>query len=273
MTTTTPKISPAIVLLVEDDPGDQLLTKEAFESLRVPNELRVVADGREALDYLYRRGRYTQPSEAPRPDLILLDLNMPRVNGQKVAEEIHADPQLRDIPIVVLTTSRRHEDLLHAYGRGVVSFITKPLDFQDFIAAVRDLEKMLKFVLSVKGIRTRAHLSDRQIFRLLRRQQEIEAAADALFQRQLSQMEEVLSRADAGPAAGPSREDIVRVARRILESLPEPQRGPTGHGRQASDSPATPGLVELARALDAAALETGSSRGPDPPAKGGSKPV
>jgi CheY-like chemotaxis protein len=255
MTTTTPKISPAIVLLVEDDPGDQLLTKEAFESLSVPNELRVVADGREALDYLYRRGRYTQASEAPRPDLILLDLNMPRVNGQKVAEEIHADPQLRDIPIVVLTTSRRHEDLLHAYGRGVVSFITKPLDFQDFIAAVRDLEKMLK------------------IFRLLRRQQEIEAAADALFQRQLSQMEEVLSRADAGPAAGPSREDIVRVARRILESLPEPQRRPTGHGRQASDSPATPGLVELARALDAAALETGSSRGPDPPAKGGSKPV
>lgn len=255
MTSTTAKATAAIVLLVEDDPGDQLLTKEAFASLQVPHDLRIVSDGVEALDYLYRRGEYAVI--APRPDLILLDLNMPRVNGQKVAEQVHSDPNLRDIPIVVLTTSQRHEDMLRAYGRGVTSFITKPLDFADFIAAVRDLERLIKHVRALKTIRQRGRLTDRQVFRLLRRQQEMEKLASDVFQQQMGQIAQVLSSRDesSGEAAAPTtREQIAGVAQKILDGLPErPSRtARTTHSADSDSDPGTPGLIELARALEAA---------------------
>lgn len=261
MTSTTTKITLAVVLLVEDDPGDQLLTKEAFESLRVPHELRIVSDGKEALDYLYQRGDYGAALSAPRPDLILLDLNMPRVNGQKVAEQIHSDPNLSDIPIVVLTTSRRPEDMLRAYGRGVASFITKPLDFERFIAAVRDLERLIKYVVALKTVRHRAGPSHKQIFRLLRRQQEVQELTDTVFLQQMGQIKEVLGASGERPAEEAAeaarREQIVRVAQKILSSLPERQTHLPLTPSAAPAHPAqdTPSLIELARALEAAGKE------------------
>jgi CheY-like chemotaxis protein len=265
---TTTKITPAVVLLVEDDPGDQLLTREAFQSLQVPHELRVVSDGKEALDYLYRRGPYASAQEAPRPDLILLDLNMPRVTGQRVAEQIHSDPNLRGIPVVVLTTSQRHEDMLRAYGRGVTSFITKPLDFDRFIAAVRDLERLIKYVLAIKTVRRRARLSDRQIFRLLRRQRELEESSGTVFEQQMQQLEKVLagcgeapSEEDAGLAR---REEVARVAQKILEAAPA-RRARAAKAAERSPFPATPGLLDLARILE----EAEPSRRADSPSPGG----
>jgi CheY-like chemotaxis protein len=223
--------------------------------LRVPHELRIVSDGQEALDYLYQRGEYASERRAPRPDLILLDLNMPRLNGQKVAEQIHGDPRLRHIPIVVLTTSRRHEDMLRAYGRGVATFITKPLDFEHFIAAVRDLERMIKYVLALKTVRQRVRLSDKQVFRLLRRQQELEEMSDSVFGQQMQQIEEVLSsEAELTPeqaAEAARRQEIVRVAQKILETLPERKARAAGQATPPGrPSPGTGGLIELARALE-----------------------
>jgi CheY-like chemotaxis protein len=253
MTSTATRPNTAIVLLAEDDPGDQLLTKEAFASLRVPHDLRIVSDGNEALDYLYKRGDYAVV--APRPDLILLDLNMPRVNGQEVAEQVRQDPDLREIPIVVLTMSRRHEDMLQAYGRGVTSFITKPLDFADFITAVRHLERLIQYVRALKTVRQRRRLTDRQVVRLLRRQQEMEEVAGAMFQEQMGQIGQILSSRDE-PSVEESdrREQIARVAQKILDGLPKGRLRTvrTTRSTVGSDAePGTPGLLELARALEA----------------------
>lgn len=257
MTSTAMKTPTAIVLLVEDDPDDQLLTKEAFASLQVPHDLRIVSDGNEALDYLYKRGEYA--ATAPRPDLILLDLNMPRVNGQKVAEQVSMDPSLRDIPIVVLTTSRRHEDMLQAYGRGVTSFITKPLDFADFVTAVRHLERLIQYLRALKTVRHGKRPTDRQVVRLLRRQQEMEELVGAMFQQQMSQIERVLTSHDepSGEVAVPAtrREQIAGAAQKILDGLPKgrSRTARTTRSTAASDSgPGTRGLIELARALEAA---------------------
>lgn len=256
MTSTATRPNTAIVLLVEDDPGDQLLTKEAFASLRVPHDLRIVSDGNEALDYLYKRGDYAVV--APRPDLILLDLNMPRVNGQEVAEQVRQDPDLREIPIVVLTMSRRHEDMLQAYGRGVTSFITKPLDFADFITAVRHLERLIQYVRALKTVRHRRRLTDRQVVRLLRRQQEMEEAAGAMFQEQMGQIGQVLA-SRGEPSAEESghrmqREQVAGLAQKILDFLPKGRARTVRTTRRTAGSdaePGTPGLMELARALDA----------------------
>ncbi|MDZ7261448.1 MAG: response regulator, partial [candidate division KSB1 bacterium] len=114
------------ILMAEDDPEDRLLVKDAWEESRVLNELRFVEDGEELMDYLYRRGPYAEPARAPRPGLILLDLNMPRKDGREALKEIKADPELRRIPIVVLTTSKAEEDILRTYDLGANSFITKP---------------------------------------------------------------------------------------------------------------------------------------------------
>jgi CheY-like chemotaxis protein len=206
--------------------------------------------------------------------MILLDLNMPRLNGQRVAEQIHSDPRLRDIPIVVLTTSRRHEDMLRAYGRGVTTFITKPLDFEHFIAAVRDLERMLKFVLALKTVRQRVRLSDKQVFRLLRRQQELEEMTDTVFGQQMQQIEDVLSsEPEPSPeqaAEAARRQEIVRVAQKILETIPErPVRAAVrARGEPAAVEPAahTPGLIELARALETNGQPSDPER-PRPPGR------
>jgi CheY-like chemotaxis protein len=133
------------VLLVEDDPGDIVLIKEAFEYNKVHNSLHVVSDGVEALDFLYRRDGH---EGAPRPDLVLLDLNLPRKDGREVLEEVKADRDLRTIPIVVLTTSEAEEDIVRSYDLHANAYVTKPVDFDRFIEVVRLIDDF--FVTVVK---------------------------------------------------------------------------------------------------------------------------
>ncbi|MET7611166.1 response regulator [Streptomyces seoulensis] len=134
---TTSDGTPIDVLLVEDDPGDELMTREAFEDNKIGNTLHVVRDGEEALDFLYRRGDHTG---APRPDLILLDLNLPKYDGRQVLERIKSDQDLADIPVVVLTTSAAEEDILRSYKLHANAYVTKPVDLDQFIAAVRQID-------------------------------------------------------------------------------------------------------------------------------------
>ncbi|MGW6932344.1 response regulator [Lentzea sp. NPDC054927] len=133
------------VLLVEDDPGDALMTQEAFEHHKIRNTLHVVKDGVEALEFLRRQGRY---ENAPRPGLILLDLNLPRKDGREVLSEVKADAELRSIPVVVLTTSEAEEDVLRSYSLYANAYVTKPVDFDRFIEVVRQIDDF--FVTVVK---------------------------------------------------------------------------------------------------------------------------
>ena len=131
----------AVVLLVEDDVGDQILIQEALQSTPGPKRIEMVGDGEEALEYLYRQGRYSDPVLAPRPDLILLDLNMPRLGGREVAARLKGDPAMRSIPIVAFTTSCREEDVAYCYAVGVNSYIQKPTDFDRLQAVLELLER------------------------------------------------------------------------------------------------------------------------------------
>jgi len=133
------------VLLVEDDPGDALMTQEAFEHHKIRNTLHIVKDGVEALEFLRRQGQY---ANAPRPGLILLDLNLPRKDGREVLSEIKADAELRSIPVVVLTTSEAEEDILRSYSLYANAYVTKPVDFDRFIDVVRQIDDF--FVTVVK---------------------------------------------------------------------------------------------------------------------------
>jgi CheY-like chemotaxis protein len=132
---------PAIILLAEDDLGDQELTTRALKEGKIENELYIVKDGEEALDYLFRRGRYTDPKTSPRPDLFLLDLNMPKLDGRQVLEQICSIHELRNIRVVVLTTSHQEEDITRSYDLGVHSYITKPVDLDQFFNVIRTLEE------------------------------------------------------------------------------------------------------------------------------------
>jgi CheY-like chemotaxis protein len=132
---------PAVILLAEDDLGDQELTKRALKEGKIENELYIVNDGEEALDYLFRRGRYTDPKTSPRPDLFLLDLNMPKLDGRQVLEQICSIHELRNIRVVVLTTSHQEEDITRSYDLGVHSYITKPVDLDQFFNVIRTLEE------------------------------------------------------------------------------------------------------------------------------------
>jgi CheY-like chemotaxis protein len=127
------------ILMADDDPDDRLLAAEALRESRVGNDLRFVEDGEQLLDYLRRRGRWAHPAEAPRPGLVLLDLNMPRMDGREALAEIKGDPELRRIPVVVLTTSRADADVLRSYDLGANSFITKPVTFGGLVEAMRVL--------------------------------------------------------------------------------------------------------------------------------------
>jgi len=128
---------PVEILLVEDSPGDALLIEETFQETKVLNRLSVVRDGVEALDFLYSRGRHVA---APRPDLILLDLNLPRKNGREVLAEIKADPLLHRIPVVILTTSAAEDDVLKSYELHANSYITKSVDLNELLYALRSIE-------------------------------------------------------------------------------------------------------------------------------------
>lgn len=127
------------ILMAEDDPEDRLLTEEGLKESRLVNDLRFVEDGEYLLDYLYRRGKYADPEISPRPGLILLDLNMPRMDGRQALEQIKQDPRLRKIPIVVLTTSQAEEDILQTYDLGVNSYVTKPVTFDALVQILKDL--------------------------------------------------------------------------------------------------------------------------------------
>ncbi|KAA1419746.1 response regulator [Mumia zhuanghuii] len=139
---------PIEVLLVEDDAGDELMTREAFEDNKIANTLHVVRDGEEALDFLYRRGAHTA---APRPDLILLDLNLPKYDGREVLQVIKSDAELSVIPVVVLTTSSAEEDILRSYKLHANAYVTKPVDLDQFIAAVRQIDEFFVTVVRLPG--------------------------------------------------------------------------------------------------------------------------
>lgn len=137
------------VLLVEDDPGDELITREAFEHNKLNNRLHVAHDGEEGLDFLYRRGEY---AEAPRPDLILLDLNLPKYDGRQLLEKVKSDPDLSRIPIVVLTTSSAEEDILRSYQLHANAYVTKPVDLDQFINAVRQIDEFFIQVVRLPNL-------------------------------------------------------------------------------------------------------------------------
>ena len=132
---------PIPLLLADDDPDDRLLAQQALEKSRLANDLRCVEDGEELLDYLRRRGKYADPKQSPRPGLVLLDLNMPRKDGREALREIKSDPNLRDIPVVVLTTSKAEEDIARSYNLGVNSYITKPVKFTALVEVMKTLGK------------------------------------------------------------------------------------------------------------------------------------
>jgi chemotaxis family two-component system response regulator Rcp1 len=128
---------PVIILMVEDNPTDVLIAREGFSGAKMQNTLHVADDGIEAIEFLNQRGKY---ASAPRPDLIVLDLNMPRKNGQEVLAEIKADDNLKHIPVVILTTSKSSDDISKAYGLHANCYISKPVDFDEFTAVVQTIQ-------------------------------------------------------------------------------------------------------------------------------------
>ena len=127
------------LLIADDDPDDRMMTRAALEESYLLNNLYFVENGQELMDFLKRRGKYTDPATSPRPDLILLDLNMPRKDGREALMEIKADPDLRAVPIIVLTTSKSEEDILKSYDLGVNCFISKPVLFEELINVMRSI--------------------------------------------------------------------------------------------------------------------------------------
>ena len=131
---------PIVILLADDDEEDRMLAADALEESRVVNDLRFVEDGEELLDYLYHRGRYADAAVSPSPGLILLDLNMPRKDGREALREIKNDPDLRRIPVVVLTTSKAEEDVLRTYNLHANCYVTKPVDLEKFMVVVKSID-------------------------------------------------------------------------------------------------------------------------------------
>ena len=128
-----------IILVADDDEDDRMFTKEAFDENFDEKEILFVNDGIELLDYLRRRNEYADPALSPRPSIILLDLNMPRMDGREALREIKSDPKLRTIPVVILTTSKAEQDIIKTYDLGVNCFITKPVSFEAFLEVTRTL--------------------------------------------------------------------------------------------------------------------------------------
>ncbi len=139
------------ILLADDDPDDRMLAREAFDESRLRNTLEMVEDGEELMDYLHNRGKYSGAAARPKPSLILLDLNMPRMDGREALKEIKSSPDLRRIPIVVLTTSKADEDILRTYDLGVNSFITKPVTFDSLVEVLVALGKYWFEIVELPG--------------------------------------------------------------------------------------------------------------------------
>jgi len=144
---TKPNGQPIVILMADDDADDRMLTKDALQESRVLNELRFVEDGEELMEYLTRKGKYENADDSPRPGLILLDLNMPKKDGREALKEIKSDPNLRRIPVVIMTTSKAEEDIFRSYDFGASSFITKPVTFDRLVELMRTLgEYWVEFV-------------------------------------------------------------------------------------------------------------------------------
>lgn len=143
---------PIEILLVEDNPGDIRLTQEGFKECRVQNHIHVARDGVEAMDFLKQSGEH---ENAPRPDLILLDLNLPKMSGHEILAEIKKDEELRSIPVIVLTTSSTHEDILASYDLQASSFITKPVEFTKFLEVLKELELYWLSVVKLPDARSK----------------------------------------------------------------------------------------------------------------------
>jgi CheY-like chemotaxis protein len=141
-----PRARPVEILLVEDDPGDVLITREAIDSSKVANNLSVASNGEEALAYLRREHPYEQ---ATRPGLILLDLNLPRLDGREVLAVVKEDPDLRRIPIVILTTSSADEDVVRSYDLHANAYVTKPVDFEQFMSVVRQIDEFFVSIVTL----------------------------------------------------------------------------------------------------------------------------
>ena len=142
---------PITILMADDDADDRLMTKEAFEESRLKNDLRFVEDGVELLDYLKRRGKYADPESSPRPGLILLDLNMPKKDGREALKEIKADPDLKSIRVVILTTSKAEEDIYRTYDLSAASYITKPVTFAAMAEVIKVLGKYWLEIVALPG--------------------------------------------------------------------------------------------------------------------------
>ena len=144
---TTKNGQPIVILMADDDADDRMLTRDALEESRVLNELRFVEDGEELMDYLHRRGKYADSDSSPKPGLILLDLNMPKKDGREALKEIKPDPNLRRIPVVIMTTSKAEEDIFRSYDFGASSFITKPVTFDRLVDLMKAIgEYWVEFV-------------------------------------------------------------------------------------------------------------------------------
>ena len=137
----TRQSTPITILIAEDDPDDRMLLNDAFTESKLANELHFVEDGEQLLAYLRREGDYAEPGKAPFPGMILLDLNMPKMDGREALEIMKADPALKCIPVIVLTTSSAEEDIFRTYGLGVSSFISKPVTFEGLVDVVKTLNK------------------------------------------------------------------------------------------------------------------------------------
>jgi CheY-like chemotaxis protein len=147
---TTPA-KPITILMADDDADDRMMAKEAFEESHLANDLRFVVDGEELMDYLKRRGRFADPAGSPRPGLILLDLNMPRKDGREALREIKADPALKSIRVVILTTSKAEEDIYRTYDLSAASYITKPVTFEQLVEVIRTLGKYWLEIVELPG--------------------------------------------------------------------------------------------------------------------------
>ena len=147
----SPNVNPITILMADDDPFDCRMAGDALAENLVNNDLHFVENGEELMDYLLRRGKYADAALSPRPGLILLDLNMPRKDGREALAEIKAHPCLRQIPVVILTTSRTEEDIYRSYDLGVNSYITKPVTFEGLVAALKTLGRYWLEIVELPG--------------------------------------------------------------------------------------------------------------------------
>ena len=142
---------PITILMADDDADDRQMAKDAFVENRIANDLRFVENGVELMDYLQRRGKYSDPASSPRPGLILLDLNMPKKDGREALKEIKGDPKLKMIPVVILTTSKAEEDILRSYDLSAASYITKPVTFSALVEVIKTLGKYWLEIVELPG--------------------------------------------------------------------------------------------------------------------------